>query len=179
MRNSGRGARPFQINKLRGRTWVQPSCGGAKSRGVHLPSKTRERTGAYANWSRAWNATSRINVIRAHFAEFGRGEAARELLFTESKIDTDLKSPIAHCFKAARNAGTAAMSMTLICSGGRPPLRAARNWEPSVRAGPSREETQPASSIHGAISPPRMDTHDHWRDSARFRVTIRAASPEY
>jgi hypothetical protein len=28
-------------------------------------------------------------VIRAHLAEFGRGEA-RELLYTESKIDTDL-----------------------------------------------------------------------------------------
>jgi hypothetical protein len=73
----------------RARTWVQPSCGGAKSRGVHLPPKTRERTGAYTNWSKAWNATSRINVIRAHLAEFGRGEAARELLYTESKIDTD------------------------------------------------------------------------------------------
>jgi hypothetical protein len=167
---------------------------------------------------------------------------------------THIKSPTAHCFKAARNAGTAAMSMTLICSGGRPPLRAARNWEgdlptrsnqksvhtesqrqtqavrhldsagsrlhdssnagagtdlrsrSSTRAvrvpprakrptgggrggravvpwpsgscrcqgwpfsletfkasskAPMKEETQPASSIHRAISPLRMDTHDH------------------
>ena len=99
MRNSGRGLRPFQINKLRGcERGVRPSCGGAKSGGVHLPPiRPAEPSGAYANWSKPWNATS----WSRQSDEMCRGPAAGRC---RSKRQTGAGSHKRVCHRARRSA---------------------------------------------------------------------------